>query len=145
MEVNIDHFQHVGKIVLTEDTMDKIDNTEKLKAIMAVLGPMYMDHKPLLNYENPFQLLVATVLAMQCMDKLVNTVTPELFRRFPDPAALAAAPLGEVEKLLQPELSWRFASASPRSSWIPILKESHADWGLPIRINKGKSRKRCFC
>jgi endonuclease-3 len=63
---------------------------------------MYPDHRPFLNFENPFQLLVATVLAAQCMDKLVNTVTPELFRRFPGPAALADAPLGDVEKIVRP-------------------------------------------
>jgi len=82
--------------------MDENENSGKLREIMAVLGPMYPDHRPFLNFENPFQLLVATVLAAQCMDKLVNTVTPELFRRFPDPAALAAAPLGDVEKIVRP-------------------------------------------
>ena len=82
--------------------MAKKENSEKLREIMAILGPMYPDRRPFLNFENPFQLLVATVLAAQCMDKLVNTVTPELFRRFPDPAALAAAPLGDVEKIVRP-------------------------------------------
>ena len=82
--------------------MDENENSGKLREIMAVLGPMYPDHRPFLNFENPFQLLVATVLAAQCMDKLVNTVTPELFRRFPDPAALADAPLGDVEKIVRP-------------------------------------------
>jgi len=61
---------------------------------------MYPDRKPFLNFENPFQLLVATVLAAQCMDITVNTVTPELFRHFPNPAALAGAPLPEIERLI---------------------------------------------
>jgi endonuclease-3 len=75
---------------------------DHLEKIMAILSPMYPERKPFLNFENPFQLLVATVLAAQCMDVTVNTVTPELFRRFPDPKALMDAPLGEVERIVKP-------------------------------------------
>ena len=42
-----------------------------------------------LAHENPFQLLVATILSAQCTDKRVNQVTPSLFERFPTPAAMA--------------------------------------------------------
>jgi endonuclease-3 len=49
-----------------------------------------------LVYENPFQLLVAVVLSAQCTDKRVNIVTPHLFKRFPDPEALAASNFDEV-------------------------------------------------
>ena len=49
-----------------------------------------------LQYETPFQLLVATVLSAQCTDKRVNEVTPALFRRFPDAAQMALADEGEV-------------------------------------------------
>ena len=77
-----------------------MNTKEKLQKIMAILGPLFPDRKSFLNYENPFQLLVATVLSAQCTDAMVNTVTPELFRRFPSPAALAEAPLAEVEHLV---------------------------------------------
>jgi endonuclease-3 len=73
---------------------------DRLAKIMAILGPLYPAHKPLLDYQNPFQLLVATVLAAQCTDAAVNMVTPALFARFPDPAALAEAPLAELETLI---------------------------------------------
>lgn len=53
-----------------------------------------------LVHENPFQLIVATVLSAQSTDVAVNQVTPELFRRFPTPAALAAADPALVEKML---------------------------------------------
>jgi endonuclease-3 len=104
--------------------MDKNENSGKLKEIMAVLGPMYPDHRPFLNFENPFQLLVATVLAAQCMDKLVNTVTPELFRRFPDPAALADAPLGEVEKIVRPTTFFK-AKAHNIKALSRMITERH--------------------
>ena len=53
-----------------------------------------------LDFRNPFELLVATVLSAQCTDARVNKVTPALFGRFPDPAALAGADLAEVEGLV---------------------------------------------
>ncbi|HLT42415.1 MAG TPA: endonuclease III [Sphingobacteriaceae bacterium] len=42
-----------------------------------------------LNYENPYQLLIAVILSAQCTDKRINQVTPELFKRFPNADALA--------------------------------------------------------
>ena len=53
-----------------------------------------------LNFHNAFELLVATVLSAQCTDARVNLVTPGLFARFPDPAALATAEVAEVEGLI---------------------------------------------
>jgi len=55
-----------------------------------------------LDHESPFQLLVATILSAQTTDARVNTVTPELFRRWPSPDALAAADVTELETVLQP-------------------------------------------
>jgi endonuclease-3 len=55
-----------------------------------------------LDFETPLQLLVATVLSAQTTDVRVNQVTPALFARFPDAAALAAADRSELEALIQP-------------------------------------------
>ncbi len=54
-----------------------------------------------LDFRNPFELLVATILAAQCTDARVNMVTPELFARYPDPAALAAADPADVERIIR--------------------------------------------
>ena len=54
-----------------------------------------------LEHETPFQLLVATILSAQSTDKMVNTVTPALFARYPEPADLAAAEPAELEQLVQ--------------------------------------------
>jgi len=54
-----------------------------------------------LDFENPFQLLAATILSAQTTDERVNQVTPELFRRYPTPADLAAARPADVEALIQ--------------------------------------------
>ncbi len=55
-----------------------------------------------LDFENPLQLLVATVLSAQTTDVTVNKVTPELFRRWPTAGDLAAADRTEMEEVLRP-------------------------------------------
>ena len=82
---------------------------------MAILGPLFTDRRPFLNFENPFQLLAATVLSAQCMDATVNTVTPELFRCFPDPASLANAPLAELERIVRPTGAFRVKAHNLRA------------------------------
>ncbi len=64
------------------------------------LRPLFPDPQPALDHQNAYELLVATVLAAQCTDARVNTVTPEFFRRWPDPAALAKAAVDEVETVV---------------------------------------------
>jgi endonuclease-3 len=55
-----------------------------------------------LRHENPFELLVATILSAQCTDEMVNKVTPSVFARYPTPADLAAANPDELEELIHP-------------------------------------------
>jgi len=55
-----------------------------------------------LTYQNPFQLLIATILSAQTTDRSVNLVTPELFRRYPTAEDLAAADPAVVETLIKP-------------------------------------------
>jgi endonuclease-3 len=54
-----------------------------------------------LDFRSPFQLLIATILSAQCTDKRVNMVTGGLFRRWPTPEALAAAPPGDLEAVIR--------------------------------------------
>jgi endonuclease-3 len=54
-----------------------------------------------LKHKSAFQLLIATILSAQSTDKTVNAVTPDLFARWPTPAALAAAPQEEVETVVK--------------------------------------------
>ena len=55
-----------------------------------------------LDHRNPFELTIATILSAQTTDKMVNQVTPELFRRYPTAADLAGADPAEVERLIKP-------------------------------------------
>jgi endonuclease-3 len=69
--------------------------------ILKRLHAEYPDARCSLNFKNPYQLLVATILSAQCTDERVNQVTPELFKRFPKPADLADARPEEVEELIK--------------------------------------------
>ena len=64
-----------------------------------------------LTHENPFQLLIATILSAQTTDRSVNLVTPELFRRWPTPHDLAGADPAEVQKLIKPTGFFRLKTA----------------------------------
>jgi endonuclease-3 len=75
---------------------------ERTGEILARLTREHPDATCALSHGDPFQLLVATILSAQCTDERVNQVTPALFARYPDPAALAAADLAEVEELVRP-------------------------------------------
>ncbi|MFJ2305054.1 endonuclease III [Streptomyces sp. NPDC087787] len=66
------------------------------------LAEVYPYAHPELDFENPFQLLVATVLSAQTTDLRVNQTTPGLFARYPTPEDLAAANPEEVEEILRP-------------------------------------------
>jgi endonuclease III len=74
---------------------------ERVAAILRALDEAYPDAVCALNHQTPWELLVATILSAQCTDVRVNMVTPELFRRFPSPAAMAAAPIPELEDLIR--------------------------------------------
>lgn len=68
--------------------------------IFGLLEEHYPDAMTALDHHSPFELAVATILSAQCTDERVNMVTPELFRRFPGPAALASAPRDELETVI---------------------------------------------
>ncbi len=73
---------------------------ERAGAIFDLLEGEYPEASNALDHRTPFELAVATILSAQCTDERVNMVTPGLFQRFPDPAALATAPPKELEELI---------------------------------------------
>jgi endonuclease III len=74
---------------------------ERAPEIRRRLEKAYPDAHCALDYSNPYELTVATILSAQCTDKRVNMVTPELFRKYPGPAALAAADPADVEEIIK--------------------------------------------
>lgn len=66
-----------------------------------LLKRYYPDAHCALNYSNPFELLVATILSAQCTDERVNMVTPVLFKKYPNPKAMAKASVEDIEVIIR--------------------------------------------
>lgn len=73
----------------------------RARRIVRLLAQLYPDARCALHYENPLQLLIATILSAQCTDARVNQVTPGLFACFPDAQAFATADVRELETAIQ--------------------------------------------
>lgn len=74
---------------------------KRVKEILKYLHKTYPDAKCALDYSNPFELLVATILSAQCTDKRVNMVTPELFKRYKTPMDYAKAQPADIEQIIR--------------------------------------------
>jgi len=74
---------------------------ERIVAILDALEKAYPKAVCALNHRSAWELLVATILSAQCTDARVNMVTPELFKRFPTPAAMAEASTAELEEMIR--------------------------------------------
>jgi endonuclease-3 len=70
----------------------------KAQAILKLLVEQYPRAHCTLDFANPLELLVATVLSAQCTDERVNLVTPAVFKKYPTASDYAAAPLGDLEE-----------------------------------------------
>lgn len=74
---------------------------ERVKVILPILKRTYADAKCSLDFADPYQLLVATILSAQCTDERVNMVTPKLFATFPTAQAMAEAPTPVLEDIIR--------------------------------------------
>ncbi len=74
----------------------------RARKIDRALATHYPDARIELDFDDPFQLLVVTVLSAQTTDRRVNAVRPTLFAAYPDAAAMAAAPRERLEQIIGP-------------------------------------------
>jgi hypothetical protein len=101
-----------------------MDETARADAICRILKTTFPDVKTQLRHRNPFELLIATILAAQCTDRQVNAVTGPLFAAYPTPEALAEAPPPAVEPGppgLRPGLVCVAPSGLGRAGALPLL------------------------
>ena len=113
--------------------MPETSLVRRARKIDRVLAETYPDARSELDFDNPFELLVVTVLSAQTTDRRVNAVRPTLFAAYPDPTAMAGA---EREKLEQIIASTGFFRAKTES----LLKLSQAlverhDGEVPSRLD----------
>ena len=76
---------------------------KRTRQILDILDEQYgTEYRCYLNYETPWQLLIATMLSAQCTDARVNIVTESLFKKYPSASAFASADLKELEQDIKP-------------------------------------------
>ncbi len=107
---------------MTESRTALVRRAQKINGI---LGEVFPDAKCELDFKNPLELLVATVLSAQCTDKRVNMVTPGLFKKYPNAQKLAAAPRADLEELIKSTGFYRNKAASIHGLAAALL-EKHA-------------------
>ncbi|MEU5481660.1 endonuclease III [Streptomyces mirabilis] len=119
----------------------------RARRINRELAEVYPYAHPELDFENPFQLVIATVLSAQTTDLRVNQTTPGLFAKYPTPEDLAAANPEEVEEILRPTGFFR----AKTKSVIGLSKALAEDFGgeVPGRLEDlvklpGVGRKTAF-
>ncbi|WP_242979065.1 endonuclease III [Rhodohalobacter mucosus] len=96
---------------------------ERAAEILEELYKYYPDPHCELNHNNPFELLVATILSAQCTDVRVNKVTPALFKAYPTPEAMAEAPLEELEELVKTTGFYRNKALSLKEASRTLVEE----------------------
>jgi endonuclease-3 len=101
-----------GAVELASDAVDQAATilydksrtslVRRARTMNRILAATYPDAHIELDFSNPLELLVATILSAQTTDKRVNLITPVVFVRYPDAAAYAAADRTELEELIKP-------------------------------------------
>ncbi|MGB9700863.1 MAG: endonuclease III [Thermodesulfobacteriota bacterium] len=79
-----------------------MESKAKVIKVLNILEKEYPDARVTLNFQNPLQLLIATILAAQCTDERVNQVTKELFKKYPTAQDYAQADLEKLEEEIRP-------------------------------------------
>jgi endonuclease III len=96
---------------------------KRVAAILVKLDDAYPNAPCELNFENPFQLVVATILSAQCTDVRVNQVTETLFKKYPEPKAFAYATPSELEQEVRPTGFFRNKTKSVMGASKAIIEK----------------------
>src|SRR5947209_1702969 len=103
------------------------------REVVRRLAEEYPEARCALRHDDPFQLLVATILSAQCTDEMVNKVTPALFARYPDASSLAAAEPADVEELIKPTGFFRSKTRSLTGMAQALAERFTGE--VPIRLD----------
>lgn len=93
------------------------------RKVNKILGEVFPDARCELDFKNPLELLVATVLSAQCTDKRVNMVTPNLFKKYPTAEKLASAPRADLEEVIKSTGFYRNKTASIHGLATALLEK----------------------
>jgi endonuclease-3 len=111
---------------------------EKAQGVWKKIGPVllkqYKRDKTFLDYNNPWELLVAVILSAQTTDDLVNKITPALFKKYPTPQALAKASVVDIQKYVQKVNYFRMKAGYIQKTASILVKEYDSE--VPLDIEK---------
>ena len=102
-------------------------NPERVSLILKKLDEAYPDVTCALTHENPFQLLISTILSAQCTDVRVNQVTETLYKKYPSAKAFAYANPAELEQDIRPTGFFRNKTKSIIGASKQIVEELHGE------------------
>ncbi|MBS7626388.1 endonuclease III [Candidatus Bathyarchaeota archaeon] len=95
----------------------------RLSEILSILSKTYPDAKVALNFTNPLEILIATMLSAQCTDERVNKVTEALFKKYRSPEDYAKSSLKELEKDIRPTGFYKAKSKNIRDACRIIVEK----------------------
>lgn len=107
---------------------------ETAMKIIDILEKKFPDARLILNYRNAFELLVVTILAAQAPDERVNQVSPSLFQKYPNPAAMAEADDEEMDKIIQTISFYRQKGRNIRAMSKKIIKDFQGE--VPKKVEE---------
>jgi len=105
------------------DSSGKGTDPKRVAAILAKLDEAYPDATCELKHQNPFQLLISTILSAQCTDVRVNQVTETLYKKYPNAQAFAYADPSELEKEIRPTGFFRNKTKSIMGASKALIEE----------------------
>lgn len=103
------------------------ETRKSARAVYRILSKTYPEIRCELDFKNPLELIVATVLSAQCTDKRVNTVTPALFKKYKTAKAYAGADIHQLEELVFQTGFYRAKARHIKGIGIKLLEEFNGE------------------
>ena len=103
--------------------VDKNEATQRIKKIWPILRKTYPDAKIALNFKNPLQLLISTILSAQCTDVRVNMVTKDLFKKYKSPKDWTKTDLKQIESDIKSTGFFRNKAANIKAACTKIIEQ----------------------
>lgn len=118
---------NAGKTTSTRGGTPDATNPKRVAAILAKLDEAYPNATCELKHENPFQLVISTILSAQCTDVRVNLVTEKLYKKYPDARAFAYANPADLEQEIRPTGFFRNKTKSVMGASKAIVEKFGGD------------------
>ncbi len=103
--------------------VDKQDAAERVKKIIPILKKLYPDAKIALNFKDPLELLIATILSAQCTDVRVNIVTKDLFKKYKSAQDWVKADISQIENDIKSTGFYRNKAKNIRQACTKLIED----------------------